>query len=674
MVGRLKRLDAHSALYLLRNSLWLPKLQYLLRAAPFSQHPALLKQLDEVIRAAMEELVNVRFSDMNWEQAVLPTGLGGLGLRRTEEVALPSFIASLHRCQQLLHTILPASFADKILNELKQAEEEWLVKAGGKMAPADDTRDRQKSWDAPIAEHQRDRLLLEANQFDRARILGAATPESGAWLRALPSSSLGTHLDNETVRIAVALRVGADVCSGVHACRCGSPADVKGHHALTCQFSAGRLPRHTALNDIVRRALSTAGIPAQLEPYGVDRGDGKRPDGMTIYPFSHGRCLVWDATCVNTFADSRLGGAALKSGAAAKKAEDEKRRKYAQLTQRFRFEPVAFETDGACGPTTRAFLQELGAKMAAVTGDQREMEWLWQRLSIAIVRGNAASVLLGCATDPSQQHLSAERPNRVSAEQQLATAAGSRRSGCSGGSRLVASQQRWSPPSPKKLEEESRALQLHGGKAHTARELQLTPAADPDKHGNDPLYTGLPNYGNSCYQNATMYVVSHRSLPGNPCEDGGGTGSQSDGRPLGLTGLRNTGNTCFLNTVVQCLSNTRALHDYILRDGRSSDASMPAAATKGSLMNTFCALIRDMWTSSDETERVLTTAPLKSMIQRLAPRFMGSQQQDAQEFLRYLLEGLHEDVNRVTSQPKPITTDIDDSMSASQKSMEAWKR
>ena len=36
MIGRLKRLDAHSALYLLRNSLWLPNLQYLMRAYPFS--------------------------------------------------------------------------------------------------------------------------------------------------------------------------------------------------------------------------------------------------------------------------------------------------------------------------------------------------------------------------------------------------------------------------------------------------------------------------------------------------------------------------------------------------------------------------------------------------------------------------------------------------------------
>lgn len=41
---------------------------------------------------------------------------------------------------------------------------------------------------------------------------------------------------------------------------------------------------------------------------------------------------------------------------------------------------------------------------------------------------------------------------------------------------------------------------------------------------------------------------------------------------------------------------------------------------------------------------------------------MGYAQQDAQEFLRYLLEGLHEDVNRVTVKPKPVTTDIDDTL------------
>ena len=34
-----------------------------------------------------------------------------------------------------------------------------------------------------------------------------------------------------------------------------------------------------------------------------------------------------------------------------------------------------------------------------------------------------------------------------------------------------------------------------------------------------------------------------------------------------------------------------------------------------------------------------------------------SRQQDSQEFLRYLLQGLHEDVNRVQRKPTPVKTD-----------------
>ena len=115
---------------------------------------------------------------------------------------------------------------------------------------------------------------------------------------------------------------------------------------------------------------------------------------MTIFPFTMGRSLIWDATCVNTFANSRLASASVKAGAAAGDAEVEKRRKYADLCQRFRFEPVAFETSGACGPSTKKLLREIGAQVSAVTGERRETEWLLQRCSIAVARGNAASVLL----------------------------------------------------------------------------------------------------------------------------------------------------------------------------------------------------------------------------------------------------------------------------------------
>ena len=84
---------------------------------------------------------------------------------------------------------------------------------------------------------------------------------------------------------------------------------------------AGRMPRHSALKDVVRRGLSAAGIPSMLKPSGHDRGDGKRPNGITLYPYSRSRCLIWDATWVNIFPSSNRIQAALAAGTVADAAE-----------------------------------------------------------------------------------------------------------------------------------------------------------------------------------------------------------------------------------------------------------------------------------------------------------------------------------------------------------------
>ena len=126
--------------------------------------------------------------------------------------------------------------------------------------------------------------------------------------------------------------------------KCVGMIDVQGLHGLSCRFSAGRHPRHSALNEIVKLSLRSAGIPSVLEPVGIDRGDGKRPDGITIFPFSNGKSLCWDATCVDTYAETNLNGSAVDPGKAASGAEEVKRRKYSSLADRYRFEPIAEET------------------------------------------------------------------------------------------------------------------------------------------------------------------------------------------------------------------------------------------------------------------------------------------------------------------------------------------
>ena len=58
-----------------------------------------------------------------------------------------------------------------------------------------------------------------------------------------------------------------------------------------------------------------------LEPSGLDSGDGKRPNGITVYPYSRGRCFIMDVACVNTFAFSNLIRAAIATGSVAVAAE-----------------------------------------------------------------------------------------------------------------------------------------------------------------------------------------------------------------------------------------------------------------------------------------------------------------------------------------------------------------
>ncbi|CAH2268990.1 jg16015 [Pararge aegeria aegeria] len=144
-----------------------------------------------------------------------------------------------------------------------------------------------------------------------------------------------------------------------------------GHHGLSCNRSAGRLYRHGAINDIFRRALASASIPAQLEPPGFFRDDGKRPDGMTIVPWSMGRALVCDATCVVTLAASHLPSTSQKAAAAAESAQMLKRRKYSVICNDYVFAALAFETLGPWCSDTKNFINIVSQKLVLTSGDPR---------------------------------------------------------------------------------------------------------------------------------------------------------------------------------------------------------------------------------------------------------------------------------------------------------------
>lgn len=73
--------------------------------------------------------------------------------------------------------------------------------------------------------------------------------------------------------------------------------------------------------------------------------------------------------------------------------------------------------------------------------------------------------------------------------------------------------------------------------------------------------------------------------------------------------------------------------------------------TKGALANAVGELIRALW-----AQQYVYLAPVtfREAICRVAPQFRGTDQHDAQEFLGFLLDGLHEDCNYVIKKPPPI--------------------
>ena len=119
-------------------------------------------------------------------------------------------------------------------NELAEAVESWRTASGCALLPDDSSR--QKAWNIPIVEINWENMLRGADCCCRGQIAGHGTErESGSWLNALPVSSLGTLLDSESFRVAIALRVGADVCVP-HFCRCGGWMDSRGLHGLSKAF------------------------------------------------------------------------------------------------------------------------------------------------------------------------------------------------------------------------------------------------------------------------------------------------------------------------------------------------------------------------------------------------------------------------------------------------------
>ena len=163
----------------------------------------------------------------------------------------------------------------------------------------------------------------------------------------------------------------------------------------------------------------------------------------------------------------------------------------------------------------------------------------------------------------------------------------------------------------------------------------------PSRHSK-PAETSPPNIipmrdTKPNFQEEQDHVVTNFNLSLRGVYGGGGEAAKC--------GLRNVGNTCYMNSVLQCMFNITQLADYFLTYSYRQDIKRKnVAGTGGKVAEIFAVLLRAVWSGQ---YRYLIPTDMKQIAGEIKEEFAGCTQEDSHEFLLFLLDGLHEDLNKI---------------------------
>ncbi|XP_054986459.1 ubiquitin carboxyl-terminal hydrolase 20 [Sorex araneus] len=135
-----------------------------------------------------------------------------------------------------------------------------------------------------------------------------------------------------------------------------------------------------------------------------------------------------------------------------------------------------------------------------------------------------------------------------------------------------------------------------------------------------------------------------RAVPIAVADEGESEAEEDDLKPRGLTGMKNLGNTCYMNAALQALSNCPPLTQFFLECG-----GLVRTDKKPALCRSYQKLVAEVWHRKRPSYVVPTS--LSHGIKLVNPMFRGYAQQDTQEFLRCLMDQLHEELKEPAAAP-----------------------
>ena len=146
--------------------------------------------------------------------------------------------------------------------------------------------------------------------------------------------------------------------------------------------------------------------------------------------------------------------------------------------------------------------------------------------------------------------------------------------------------------------------------------------------------------------------------------------AQRNGRTPGTVGLSNLGNTCYMSSALQCVRSVEELTKYFLAEAALEELNKDnPLGNNGDVATAYFTLLKEIYSTKQTS---VAPRMFKNTIGRYAPSFSGYGQQDSQEFLGFLLDGLQEDLSRVKKKPYIEKPDSTDEMVNNPEAVERW--